>query len=125
MVKPLAPIFIWDRADLMICEDIEAARRYIEPIDVEHGEYTGVDQLGRELMFKLEPLETGRWREVRQIIIAAEEEVREQCWRSFFQACLRGYVKDEMLPLASLSELQSLAIKHWGHFSYGVVNKKG
>lgn len=46
-MKP--PIIVNNRGDVGIFETIEAAERYLEPIDIRHGEYVILDSEGRQL----------------------------------------------------------------------------
>jgi hypothetical protein len=51
-----APIIIDNFGDLLIFESVEKAERYLEPVDVENGEYQAFDRTGRRVRLSTDGL---------------------------------------------------------------------
>lgn len=101
-----APIFADYRGDLCVFRSVEAAERYIEPIDADNQECTVFDADGRVLSVRSDP--------PRSKITAPERpefspDVLSACLRRFLLAL--GYSNAEIVA-ASLTRLVQLAEPH-------------
>jgi hypothetical protein len=58
MIEP--PVILWNNGDIVVFETVADAQRYVEPVDVQNGEYKAFDAKGQSLELIGETRRTGR-----------------------------------------------------------------
>ena|SRR5690606_9792484 len=103
------PIFLDEHGDISLFASVEAAARYVEPVDVRNGEYAAYDSSG--FLLKLVPAE----QVVRISGYLSDQPHRdqlEQVLRSFVEQASGGPVPAEV---TSLEELLAFCVQQFGY----------
>jgi hypothetical protein len=122
-MKP--PIFIATADGVMIFESPDAASRYLEPIDVDNGEYRSAwDSGGRRLQIAVKRTPVRRkWFGVRddEVVVIREQATLEP---EALQDALRAYAADGGLEMPSTVSLDEAIAIVRERYPFGVLMRK-
>lgn len=108
MAQPVnSLIFVMADEPLLIFESIERAVRYLEWQDVEEGIYVGYDWTGRRIDFT-----TSASRDVGYRVDERESNPTEL--EATLRRILDRWFPRDVAPSATLAELESMAVEHFG-----------